>query len=62
MLENFRANILKCPCEQFRIQVCFQIEAKGSCGITSQGKRRFWLLPKGFGKSLIFLLFVLAKK
>ena len=42
--------------------MCFESGAKGSCGIASQRKRCFGVLPMGFGKSLIFQLFVLAKK
>ena len=47
-------------CERFWI--CFESGAKGRCGIASQRKRCFWCAAYGFGKSLIFQLFVLAKK
>ena len=42
-----------------RTGICFKIRVEGSFGVADQGKG--CVLPTGFGKSLIYQMFVHAK-
>ena len=48
-----------CACE--RLRICFEIEQKEAVESLFKGRDVSGGLPTGFGKSLLFQLFVLAK-